>query len=260
MSANLLNKLAAVSAQPSRRLRWLLIVGLPVWTVGGFFLAQALVMGILYALQFFGVSFSHVNQTILLSVAGAVVYLVTIAIIIGVPWLLKISRTTKKDIGLTRPMSWSDIGFAPLGFIVYLLIAALLVYVVGALLPGIDLKQTQETGYDNVTKYYQYILVLVSLVVIAPIAEEIIFRGYLYGKLRKIVPIWIAMPLVSVIFGLVHGQWNVAIDVFCLSLILCTLREITGNIWAGILLHMLKNGIAFYVLFISPLVLHTIVG
>jgi membrane protease YdiL (CAAX protease family) len=55
------------------------------------------------------------------------------------------------------------------------------------------------------------------------------------------------------VFGAVHGQWNVAIDVFSLSLIMCGLREITGNIWAGALLHMLKNGLAFYILFINPM-------
>ncbi|RYZ49901.1 MAG: CPBP family intramembrane metalloprotease, partial [Sphingobacteriales bacterium] len=58
----------------------------------------------------------------------------------------------------------------------------------------------------------------------------------------------------SIVFGAIHGQWNVAVDVFALSLILCSLREITGSIWAGVLLHMLKNGIAFYFLFIGPVV------
>ena len=37
---------------------------------------------------------------------------------------------------------------------------------------------------------------------------------------------------------------------FALSIVLCGLREITGTIHAGILLHMLKNGIAFYLLFV----------
>jgi hypothetical protein len=72
--------------------------------------------------------------------------------------------------------------------------------------------------------------------------------------------VWAAIIITSLLFGAVHGQWNVAIDVFVLSLVLCSLREVTGNIWAGVLLHMLKNGLAFYLLFINPSLLHTIGG
>jgi membrane protease YdiL (CAAX protease family) len=90
------------------------------------------------------------------------------------------------------------------------------------------------------------------LVVIAPFAEEILFRGYLYGKLRKSIPTWLAMVVTSALFGAIHAQWNVGVDVFVLSMVACSLREVTGGIWAGILLHMLKNGLAFYILFINP--------
>jgi membrane protease YdiL (CAAX protease family) len=54
---------------------------------------------------------------------------------------------------------------------------------------------------------------------------------------------------VSALFGLAHMQWNVAIDVFVLSMVACYLRELTGSIWAGIILHCLKNLIAFIALF-----------
>ena len=47
-----------------------------------------------------------------------------------------------------------------------------------------------------------------------------------------------------------HGQWNVGVNVFAMSIVLCTLREITGTIYAGILLHMLKNTIAFVLVYI----------
>ena len=63
--------------------------------------------------------------------------------------------------------------------------------------------------------------------------------------------ILIANLLVSVLFGLVHMQWNVGINVFAMSVVMCALREITGTIYAGILLHMLKNGVAFYLLYVA---------
>lgn len=235
---------------------------LALWTVVGFGAARAILSGIFYALDSFGISFNEVDKTVLNTVLSAVVYVLALAIIIGVPWWLKKYRTTKQDIGLTRLPSWMDIGLAPAGFIIYFLGSALLAYIVGILIPAIDMKQVQTTGFDSsdFLHYYEYWLTFITLIVIAPIAEEIVFRGYLYGKLRKIIPMWAAIFITSLLFGAVHGQWNVAIDVFVLSLVLCSLREVTGNIWAGILLHMLKNGLAFYLLFINPSLLHTIGG
>jgi hypothetical protein len=101
-------------------------------------------------------------------------------------------------------------------------------------------------------------------VIIAPIAEEVLFRGYLLGKLKKSVPIWLAILITSLLFGAFHlvnsgnYSWNLAIDTFALSIVLCSLRVLTGSIWASILLHMVKNGIAFYLFFISPLLLVTL--
>jgi membrane protease YdiL (CAAX protease family) len=90
----------------------------------------------------------------------------------------------------------------------------------------------------------------VALVIFAPIAEEIIFRGWLYGKLKKYCKTVIAIVLTSILFGFMHGQWNVGITVGIMSAIMCVERELTGSIYAGIITHMLKNGIAFWYLYI----------
>jgi membrane protease YdiL (CAAX protease family) len=239
----------AVRQKP--RIRWQLLVGLPLWVLLGFGLAQVLVVGVLMALRFTGVSFVGLNDAVLSSVIAAVVYVLTLVIVIGLPWRLRNYRANKREMGIIRLPSWLDIGLAPVGFVVYLVCSVVLVLLVGAIVPGIDMDQSQETGFGAISHGYEYILAFITLIVIAPIAEEILFRGYLYGKLRSAMPIWLAIVVVSGLFGLVHGQWNVAIDVFALSVVLCTLREITGNIWAGVLLHMLKNSLAFYVLFVN---------
>ena len=65
------------------------------------------------------------------------------------------------------------------------------------------------------------------------------------------MPWWGATLLVSVLFGVAHMQWNVGIDVFALSVVMCILRERTNSIWAGFLLHAAKNFVAFYVTFVA---------
>ena len=64
------------------------------------------------------------------------------------------------------------------------------------------------------------------------------------------MPWWLPATLVSALFGVAHGQWNVGLDVFVLSMVACGLREATGSIWAGIVLHMIKNMVAFMATFV----------
>jgi membrane protease YdiL (CAAX protease family) len=251
-----------------RGCRWWLVIALPAWVFVSFIFAQVFVVALLSGLRGVGVEFTSINTSVLETVAAACVYLLTFGIIVGLPWLVRRYRTTRTDVGLTRLPSWMDIGLAPAGFIVYLLASGLTMYILTKVVLGFDAAEPQEIGFQDLSQRYEYVLAFLTLVVIAPVAEEAIFRGYLYGKLRKYGPIWLSVAVTSLLFGLLHMKWdggllagiNVGIDVFVLSVIMCSLREVTGSIWAGILLHMLKNGLAFYLLFINTALLSTIGG
>lgn len=262
----------APDTQKKRRdFKWGLIVGLPAWVLVGFILAQVVLTAVLLLLQSVGVALADINPAVLNAVAAACTYVLSIGIVVWLPWQLQKRRTTKDELGLGRLPSWMDIGLAPAGMIIYFLASGILTYTVLQLVPGFNPAEPQQVGFNNLSHQYEYLLAFATLVIIAPVAEEILFRGYLYGKLRKAVPVWAAILAASVLFGLLHLQisfedgvavsgWNVLVDVFVLSVVMCSLREITGSIWAGILLHMLKNGVAFYFLFINPVLLNTIGG
>ena len=209
-------------------------------------------MGLVWVLVTLHVPLASMNQAVLNSLFAALLYLITLALVIGLPWLIKKSHISREDIGLTRLPSWTDIFITPAGLVVYFISSAVLILIITKLFPSFDVNQIQDTGFSQLNERYEYILAFATLVIIAPIAEEILFRGYLFGKLKKFAPVWVAIIVTSVLFGFIHGAWNLAIDTFALSVILCLLREFTGNIWASILLHMAKNGIAFYFLFINP--------
>jgi membrane protease YdiL (CAAX protease family) len=240
--------------------KWQKVVGLLLWVAVGFAVAQAILTLIAFALNGLGVSLKLINPAILQTVFAALVYMLTLVVVLGVPWWVRKSRTEKSEAGLARLPSWLDMSLAPAGFIVYLIVTAIMTTIATSIIPGFDAAQTQQTGFANLAYRYEYILAFATLVILAPLAEEILFRGYLFGKLRKYIPAWAAILLTSILFGLIHGQWNVGVDVFALSLVLCTLREITGSIWAGVLLHMMKNGLAFYLLFINPSLLNIMGG
>ena len=191
------------------------------------------------------------------TIYSAVMYTGACVLVTVAPYKLikkfKPKAPDRASLGLNSTPTWTDIGLAPVGYIIYFLLAAFLTFAFQQIFPWFDINQAQNVGYNSYLYGTDVIIAFIALVIIAPIAEEIIFRGYLYGKLRHQVNLAapLAALIVSTLFGFLHGQWNVGINVFALSLVLCALREITGTIYAGILLHILKNGIAFYLLYVA---------
>ncbi len=245
---------------PAPKRRWVMAIVFPVWIATSFLLANAIVIAIFWLLNFFNATALLVNEALLATVVAGVIYSLTLVIAIGVPYVTRGSVASREELGLTRLPSWMDILLTPAAMIVYLIASASLVLATSSLFPQINLTETQDVGFNNISAQWQYILAFATLVIIAPVAEEVVMRGYLYGKLKKYIPLWAAVLVTSALFGIAHGQWNVAIDTFALGIVLCLLREVSGNIWAGILLHMLKNGVAFYFLFVNPSLLNTLGG
>jgi membrane protease YdiL (CAAX protease family) len=240
---------------------WRSIITIPAWVVVCFFVAQLLSGMIDWLLRQFNLT-SGINAILYNSVLTAMVYIITILLVVLVPVKLRKLRAYKvkwQELGLNRFPLWGDIFIVPAGIVVYFLLSALLISLASWLFPSFNINQPQTTGFNNLNANVEYILAFVSLIVIVPVAEELLFRGYLFGKLRSSIPVWLAIVTASVVFGALHGAWNVAIDTFALSVVLCVLRQITGSLWSSILLHAAKNSIAFYFLFINPVLLHTLV-
>lgn len=212
--------------------------------------------GILELLRMAGVPFDAMNESVLAVILTVAIWVLVLAVVMLAPRVVRRGHTvTKQDLGLKRLPTWSDIGLGLVAFIPYIMGTIAVLYLASMFLP-IDLDQEQQIGFDTaIASQLNYFMAFLALVVIGPFVEELLFRGYLYGKLRRYGAI-VAALVVSALFGFMHGQWNVALDVFVLSLVMCALRERTGTIWAGVVLHMFKNSIAYYVLFIAPLLVH----
>jgi membrane protease YdiL (CAAX protease family) len=161
-----------------------------------------------------------------------------------------------RDLSLRRPKV-RDASYVLLGALIYFPILVAVMAGIQAWLPQINLNQAQEIGFNH-TQGPALVLAFVSLVVLPPVTEEILVRGFLYGGLKSKLPkIWAAL-VTSLLFGAAHLEfgsgapllWSAAIDTFILSMVLVYLREKTGSLWASIGLHMTKNAIAFGALFL----------
>ncbi len=171
------------------------------------------------------------------------------AIMLGVVWLfLRSKKFTLKELGFKKP-TLGNVGVAVLAYIVYFVVFLVTVLALSAFVPAFNADEAQDVGFVG-AQGWQLALAFVGLVIIAPISEEIFFRGFLYRGLRRSWPIWLAGIGASGLFALAHGQWNVDVDVFILSLLLIFVYQKTNNLWLCIGMHATKNLIAFLFLFV----------
>lgn len=109
------------------------------------------------------------------------------------------------------------------------------------------LPQTLIEQYDALMETLLGGNVFLSLfvtVILAPLAEELLFRGVTLRKATKIMPFFLANILQAVLFGIYHGNLIQGVYAFALGLILGFVAEYFHSIWASILLHAFVNGSA----------------
>lgn len=159
-------------------------------------------------------------------------------------------------LGLSDSPTWTDVGLGLAGFVASLILAALAIWLC-SFLPFFDPNQAQNIGFGPHLFGPELIFAFLALVIVAPVVEELLFRGWLYARLRQIparYSILISSLLTSLIFALAHRQLNVGVNVFMMSLIACSLREFTGTTYAGIFLHIFRNWLSFMLLYVFHLV------
>lgn len=165
-----------------------------------------------------------------------------------------------RSIGLGGQLKLRDVGYALGGYAVYFVLYIIAIVVVSKLWPGFNTEQRQEIGFES-ARGIQLGLVFVSLVLLPPIVEEILMRGFLYSSLRRKITRFHATVITSALFAVAHLQagsgaallWVAAVDTFVLSVVLIHLREKTGKLWAPMGLHGLKNLVAFMSIFVFHL-------
>lgn len=157
-------------------------------------------------------------------------------------------------IGLGRWPNFKDFSRGLLGFGAFFVLLIIASQIVNSLSPDIT-NQKQNLGFTDIKSSTDNLLAFLALVLVPPLGEEILIRGYLYSGLRKVWRFMPALLVTSLIFGTAHLElgsgsplvWGAAIDTFLLSVVLVYLREKTGALYAGMLVHMLNNLIAFFV-------------
>lgn len=219
----------------------------------GFFVAQFIVVFLLNGLVEAGVMTENtLNSAVVQFWASVMAYVLALVIILGIFTAIRNSmQGLVKLLAISERPKLNAAYYVVIGYGAYFLLSFTFVLLAQSLIPGFSVDQKQEVGFEQLGTQIEYIMAFIALVVLAPIIEETIFRGFLFTQIRQKYNFWVSALVVSLVFGLVHLQWNVGIDVFALSLVLCYVREKTGSIWTGVGLHMVKNVLAFAILFLQ---------
>lgn len=155
--------------------------------------------------------------------------------------------TTARDgfraLGFRETAFWPAVGLIAGGIVVSLAFEILYGLIVQ------QLNLPLQTNADRLTQQAHYIpftifFTLLAAVIVAPICEEVFFRGYLFGGLLRGMNVWLATLISALLFTLVHGDIGSAAPLLIIGLILPVLRWRTGSLWPGVALHTLNNLIA----------------
>jgi membrane protease YdiL (CAAX protease family)/uncharacterized RDD family membrane protein YckC len=145
-----------------------------------------------------------------------------------------------------RGFAPSALGIAALAYLAYIVFAA----IYAPLFSPEQEDVTRDLGVDE--GGLAAVAAGVLIVGVAPFSEEIFFRGFMYGGLRRRMPVWTAAAISGLIFGLLHytGPDSLAVvpQLAVLGILLAWLYERTGSLWLPIMLHVVNNAIAFAVL------------
>jgi len=111
------------------------------------------------------------------------------------------------------------------------------------LMENLGVKKVQDTVaiFQKEKDVAVLILMGFTAAVVAPVCEEVVFRGYLYPAVKRFAGPWMSALCTALMFSAAHGSFSALVPLFVFGLALAALYEFTGSIWAPMAAHFLFN-------------------
>ncbi len=172
--------------------------------------------------------------------------LIYVVIFVLMRWMVQLRGGNEfwKAVRWDWPPAWG--GFLFLGVMLYVVLIAL-----GQLLP--------IPKHLPIDRFFQTArgasIMSIIAVTLAPLMEELFFRGFLYPVLARRIGTVAAILLTGTLFGLLHGaqlgySWAVLI-IFLVGIALTTVRAVTKSTASSFLVHVGYNGTLSVLLFVA---------
>jgi membrane protease YdiL (CAAX protease family) len=166
-------------------------------------------------------------------------------------------------------VTWAELGLRPLplGYVLRMGLAAglaglVVVDIVGTLLSQIGLRSNQIEQFQAVLTEgpLAFAALLIAAGIVAPIVEELFFRGFIFGLYRRRKPLWQAYLISVVLFAVLHNEPSrmdlpqmaaLSIGICLLALMLTWLYQRTGSLYPGMLAHAVNNTTGLILLYVA---------
>lgn len=101
------------------------------------------------------------------------------------------------------------------------------------------------------------LLPFLSVAILAPAAEEIIFRGLILSRISRVLPGLPAVFLTAALFAACHGQIVWMLYAFAMGTLFCLLTYWSGSLWPSLISHILFNTVGQVALYLPESVTAT---
>lgn len=200
---------------------------------------------------------SEIDTTKLNNITGIQMFITGLmnqAIPVGIACLFIMPRMDVLEIfNLNRPQIKKVIVTSLLGLLAIYFCAGIATIFITPLLENNLGKQEFQVPVQMMLEAKQnnpslLVALVILAVIVAPICEEFVFRGYIYGTLKRFSCRFFAATISALFFAVVHTSlWSV-VPLFIVGFLLALIYEISGSLWAAIFTHALFNGITTFIL------------
>lgn len=180
-------------------------------------------------------------------IVGGLVYL--IAVIATYAIIVRRQRGSWREIGFRAPPLVALL-LTPVIFFGQLILLAIVNVILQSIIGTFENPQVDALTDPVGFSWLNFGLVFLVGAIIAPIVEEMLFRGLLYQWLRNHTGAVGAILLSGAIFSVVHVYPVILLPLFVVGVVLAAVFEWTRSLWITITLHFFQNALAISVLFL----------
>jgi hypothetical protein len=202
----------------------------------GIYFGTSKIISVLNGRQLLNLSISNIDN-----MTFSIFYGIQVLLMLGVVWFFAIywRRSSLRDLGFRYYSIGKTIWYTFLSLLLIFLVSFIYVIILqkffGIDAPGSKIDELVRSG--NVSGN----ILIVVTAVIAPLCEEVYFRGFLYPAFRKSFGVVIGIFLSSIVFAAAHLDLYSFFPIMVIGWILAFMYEKTKSIFPVIFLHSIYN-------------------
>jgi hypothetical protein len=163
------------------------------------------------------------------------------AVILLLVWIVRMTKVPVADYLALKKPHWRDVIIGVVALAVIMAVASGMATVLGKESPAFITDTFTTAAAEGMLP-----LLLVSFVVLGPLQEELIFRGFLLTGMAPAIGTWPAIIVTAGVWAISHGQyeWFFVGEIFALGVLFGWIRCRSGSTIVPFILHVIVNGMA----------------